>query len=76
MLRTLEQNCSAGALTLAADYLPDEESYLMEWEWFSNAFFFMGTICTTVGYGNFAPQTDAGKMFTAFFAFFGTGLMG
>lgn len=38
---------------------------------FVDAFYFTAMTLTTVGYGDFAPQTDAGKLFTSFFAFLG-----
>lgn len=38
--------------------------------------FYMSAITiTTVGYGDFAPATAAGKLFTTFYAFSGIGIM-
>lgn len=39
-----------------------------------DALYFTAVTLTTVGYGDFAPQTDAGKLFTAFYAFVGIGI--
>ena len=30
---------------------------------FRNAFYFVGTVITTIGYGNVAPKTPGGKVF-------------
>jgi voltage-gated potassium channel Kch len=38
-----------------------------------DAFYLTSMTLTTVGYGDFAPQTDAGKLFTSFFSFIGVG---
>lgn len=39
-----------------------------------DSLYFTAVTLTTVGYGDFAPQTDAGKIFTAIYAFLGIGL--
>ncbi|XP_036059110.1 potassium channel subfamily K member 4 isoform X2 [Onychomys torridus] len=41
-----------------------------------SAFFFSGTIITTIGYGNTALQTDAGRLFCIFYALVGIPLFG
>ncbi|XP_054828289.1 potassium channel subfamily K member 16-like [Eublepharis macularius] len=41
---------------------------------FSNSFFFAGTVVTTIGYGNLAPSTVAGRVFCVFYALFGVPL--
>ena len=33
---------------------------------FRNAFYFVGTVITTIGYGNVAPKTPGGKVFLTF----------
>jgi len=43
------------------------------WRYLDSAFFSVITV-TTIGYGDFSPQTDAGKIFTMFFAFSGIGI--
>lgn len=40
-----------------------------------DAFYFSTVTLTTVGYGDLAPTTDASKIFTALYAFFGIGIM-
>ena len=40
-----------------------------------DAFYFSVVTLTTVGYGDFAPQTDAGKLFTAVYALVGIGIL-
>ncbi|XP_078486264.1 potassium channel, subfamily K, member 16 [Ciona intestinalis] len=38
---------------------------------FHNAFFFAGTVVTTIGYGNISPQTFGGRVFCIFYAAIG-----
>ncbi|XP_075049741.1 potassium channel, subfamily K, member 16-like isoform X2 [Mixophyes fleayi] len=38
---------------------------------FSSAFFFSGTVVTTIGYGTIAPRTAGGQMFCVFYALLG-----
>jgi voltage-gated potassium channel Kch len=38
-----------------------------------DAIYFTAMTLTTVGYGDFVPQTDAGKVFTSIYAFLGIG---
>lgn len=38
-----------------------------------DAFYFASMTLTTVGYGDFVPKTDLGKIFTAVYAFIGIG---
>jgi voltage-gated potassium channel Kch len=40
-----------------------------------DAFYFSTITLTTIGYGDLAPTTDSAKIFTAFYAIFGIGLM-
>ena len=40
-----------------------------------DAFYFSTMTLTTVGYGDFSPETDVGKLFTAFYALIGIGIM-
>ncbi|XP_048368314.1 potassium channel subfamily K member 4 isoform X1 [Sphaerodactylus townsendi] len=41
-----------------------------------SAFFFAGTVITTIGFGNNSPQTDAGRLFCIFYALVGIPLFG
>jgi voltage-gated potassium channel len=40
-----------------------------------DSLYFTVTTLTTVGYGDFYPHTDAGKIFTIFYIFVGIGLL-
>jgi voltage-gated potassium channel len=40
-----------------------------------DAFYFSVVTLTTVGYGDLAPETDAGKLFTAVYALVGIGIL-
>jgi len=40
-----------------------------------DAAYFSVTTLATVGFGDFTPTTDAGKIFTAFFVLFGVGIL-
>jgi voltage-gated potassium channel len=42
------------------------------WKWLDSLFFSVTTL-TTVGYGNFVPHTDLGKIFTIVYIFLGLG---
>ena len=48
-------------------------SYIEDWRYIDSMYFTVATV-TTVGYGDVVPQTDAGKIFTMFFSFFGIGM--
>lgn len=43
------------------------------WRYLDSLYFTVATV-TTVGYGDFIPQTDTGKIFTIFFSFAGIGM--
>ena len=45
------------------------------WGWV-DAFYFTVVTLTTVGYGDLAPQTDLGKLFTVFYILVGLGILG
>jgi voltage-gated potassium channel len=40
-----------------------------------DAFYFSVVTLTTVGYGDFAPRTDVGKLFTALYVLVGVGIL-
>ena len=44
------------------------------WRWLDSLYFSVTTL-TTVGLGDFAPQTDTGKIFTIFYIFTGIGVI-
>lgn len=44
------------------------------WGWLDSLYFSVITL-TTVGYGDFAPQTDAGKAFTIVYILIGLGIL-
>ena len=44
------------------------------WRYIDAAYFSVITMAT-IGYGDFTPQTDGGKIFTIFFALIGIGVM-
>lgn len=41
-----------------------------------DSFYFSTITLTTIGYGDIAPQTDIGKLFTMFYAVLGIGIIG
>ena len=43
------------------------------WRYLDSLYFSVATV-TTVGYGDFSPVTDVGKIYTIFFSFFGIGM--
>lgn len=44
------------------------------WGWLDSLYFCVTTL-TTVGYGDFTPHTDAGKIFTIVYLFVGIGIL-
>mgnify|MGYP001041399236 CR=1 FL=1 len=48
--------------------------YLEDWSWVDAIYFSVVTL-TTVGFGDFAPQTDEGKIFTIFYIIIGIGII-
>jgi len=45
-----------------------------EWSWIDSFYFTVITL-TTVGYGDFSPQTDIGKLFTVIYIIMGLGML-
>ncbi|WMW25618.1 potassium channel family protein [Methanolobus sediminis] len=45
-----------------------------DWKWLDALYFSVITL-TTIGYGDLAPQTDLGKMFTILYVFTGIGIL-
>jgi len=48
--------------------------YLEGWSWIDSIYFSVITL-TTVGYGDFSPQTNGGKLFTIFYIMIGIGII-
>lgn len=48
--------------------------YLEGWSWLDSLYFSTITL-TTIGFGDFAPQTDAGKLFTIVYIVVGIGMI-
>ncbi len=48
--------------------------YVEGWRWFDSLYFSVISL-TTVGYGDFSPQTDFGKAFTMFYVLSGIGVI-
>ncbi|MCB0734862.1 MAG: two pore domain potassium channel family protein [Flavobacteriales bacterium] len=48
--------------------------YMEGWRWIDALYFCVITL-TTVGYGDFSPQTDGGKLFTIFYIIVGIGII-
>jgi voltage-gated potassium channel len=46
-----------------------------KWKWLDSLYFSVITL-TTVGYGDFSPKTDPGKIFTMFYIIVGIGIIG
>lgn len=47
--------------------------FVEKWRWLDSLYFTVVTL-STVGYGDYAPKTDAGKIFTVFYVFIGIGI--
>ncbi|XP_061904125.1 potassium channel subfamily K member 4 isoform X2 [Entelurus aequoreus] len=50
-------------------------TYVSQWN-LASAFFFSGTIITTIGFGNISPKTEGGQLFCIFYALVGIPLFG
>ncbi|KAK1804139.1 hypothetical protein P4O66_020178 [Electrophorus voltai] len=50
-------------------------NFTSRWD-LSNAFFFCGTILTTIGFGNLSPKTEGGQLFCIFYALVGIPMFG
>ncbi|MEM9340659.1 MAG: potassium channel family protein [Bacteroidota bacterium] len=48
--------------------------YLEGWSWL-DAFYFSFITLTTIGFGDFAPKTDEGKVFTILYIIIGVGII-
>lgn len=74
--RALKEPEARGALRSAALLLTSGVIfYMLVEKWtFVDALYFSVTTLTTVGFGNPAPSTDLGKLFTVFFVLSGVGM--
>ncbi|XP_038550875.1 potassium channel subfamily K member 4 [Micropterus salmoides] len=50
-------------------------TYVSQWD-LASAFFFSGTIITTIGFGNISPKTEGGQLFCIFYALVGIPMFG
>jgi voltage-gated potassium channel len=48
--------------------------YIEGWSWLDSLYFLVITL-TTIGYGDFSPQTDLGKIFTLLYIVVGVALI-
>ncbi len=48
--------------------------YVEKFSWL-DAYYFCVITLATIGYGDFVPKTDAGKLFTTFYVFIGVGII-
>lgn len=49
--------------------------YVEKWNWI-DAYYFCVVTLATVGYGDFTPQTQVGRLFTTFYIILGVGILG
>ncbi|XP_031166117.1 potassium channel subfamily K member 10b isoform X1 [Sander lucioperca] len=61
---------------VSAGVSPIGDTYNSSYWDLGSAFFFAGTVITTIGYGNIAPSTEGGKIFCILYAIFGIPLFG
>ncbi|KAJ8275990.1 hypothetical protein COCON_G00077420 [Conger conger] len=74
ILQTLIQEVS-DAVGAGVDPNSNSSTFSSRWD-LASAFFFSGTIITTIGYGNIAPQTEGGQLFCIFYALVGIPMFG
>ncbi|XP_071396659.1 potassium channel subfamily K member 10-like [Centroberyx affinis] len=66
---------SVDAVNAGVNPVGDTSYNSSHWD-LGSAFFFAGTVITTIGYGNIAPSTEGGKIFCILYAIFGIPLFG
>ncbi|XP_024234284.1 potassium channel subfamily K member 10-like isoform X1 [Oncorhynchus tshawytscha] len=66
---------SVDAVNAGVSPIGDTSYNSSHWD-LGSAFFFAGTVITTIGYGNIAPSTEGGKIFCILYAIFGIPLFG
>lgn len=62
-----------GVLALYVSFGAAFYHFVERWSWLDSFYFTVVTLAT-VGYGDFVPKTDAGKLFTMPYIFIGIGL--
>ncbi|XP_036398428.1 potassium channel subfamily K member 10b [Megalops cyprinoides] len=73
----LEELIKHAVNAVSAGVSPIGETWYNSSYWdLGSAFFFAGTVITTIGYGNIAPSTEGGKIFCILYAIFGIPLFG
>ncbi|KAM7374071.1 hypothetical protein PAMP_006748 [Pampus punctatissimus] len=61
---------------MGAGVNPNSNStFVSQWD-LASAFFFSGTVITTIGFGNISPKTEGGQLFCIFYALVGIPLFG
>uniref|UniRef100_A0A8C8CQN9 Potassium channel subfamily K member 4 n=1 Tax=Oncorhynchus tshawytscha TaxID=74940 RepID=A0A8C8CQN9_ONCTS len=65
----------ADAVGAGVDPSSNSSTFTSQWD-LASAFFFSGTIVTTIGFGNISPKTDGGQLFCIFYALVGIPLFG
>ncbi|XP_029113325.1 potassium channel subfamily K member 4 [Scleropages formosus] len=63
------------ALGAGVDATGNSSSFTSRWD-LASAFFFCGTIITTIGFGHISPKTDGGQLFCIFYALVGIPMFG
>uniref|UniRef100_A0A4W5R9H9 Potassium channel subfamily K member 4 n=1 Tax=Hucho hucho TaxID=62062 RepID=A0A4W5R9H9_9TELE len=65
----------ADAVGAGVDPSSNSSTFTSQWD-LASAFFFSGTIITTIGFGNISPKTEWGQLFCIFYALVGIPLFG
>ncbi|KAM4620330.1 potassium channel subfamily K member 4 [Polymixia lowei] len=63
------------AVGAGVDPSSNSSTFTSQWD-LASAFFFSGTIITTIGFGNISPKTEGGQLFCIFYALVGIPLFG
>ncbi|XP_071771341.1 potassium channel subfamily K member 4 [Centroberyx gerrardi] len=63
------------AVGAGADPSTNSSTFSSQWD-LASAFFFSGTIITTIGFGNISPKTEGGQLFCIFYALVGIPMFG